>query len=94
MFLCTTRKLENGLWQKLSSITEYLVGEHTPEFLPEFLTTVNWRNISRKAAAVTRHAMLGTHSHQETQKSILTSLAFKYFEYPDDPDLTTWPTNL
>ena len=54
-----------------------------PEFLPEFLTTGNWRNISRKAA-VTPCRARRIHSHRrrqqkETQKSILTSLAFEKF---------------
>ena len=88
MFLCTVRKLENGLWQKLSSMTKYLVAnpnsQHSSllsEFLPEFLTTGNWRNISRKAAVM--HGTARTHSRlrleQKTQKSILTSLAFEKF---------------
>ena len=67
---------QNILWPIQTQYSSLL-----SEFLPEFLTTGNWRNISRKAAVM--HGTTGTHSRlrleQKTQKSILTSLAFEKF---------------
>ena len=63
MFLCTVRKLENGLWQKLSSMTKYPVAKHTsrvPSWVPDY------RELEEHFEESCRHAMQSSGGHTRT----------------------------